>query len=97
MMDMVAARLGSPRLSSRSDIAFGLVERRLGEATWFAGEEFTAADIMMVYPLTGARAHADRDISKSPNLLAYLKRVAERPGYRAAMAKAEPDSPPNLD
>lgn len=90
MMDMTAQRLGAPRSSDRSDIAFALVERRLGAATWFAGDDFTAADIMMVFPLTRARAAAGRDIAGLPNLAAYLERVRARPAYQAAMAKAEP-------
>jgi glutathione S-transferase len=96
MMDMTARRLGAEPASSRSDIGFDLVEKRLGEATWFAGEVFTAADILMVFPLTRARAFSGRDISASPNLLAYLKRVGERPAFRTAMAKAEPDRAPLL-
>jgi glutathione S-transferase len=97
MMDMVAKRLGAASISSRSDIAFQLVEQRLGEATWFAGDDFTAADIMMVFPLTSGRAFSGRDISDSPNLRAYLKRIAERPAYRAAMASAEPGRSLMLD
>jgi glutathione S-transferase len=96
MMDMVADHLGANRLSSRSDRAFDLVEQRLGEAEWFAGEEFTAADILMVYPLTSGRLFSGRDISHLPNLLAYLQRIGARPAYRAAMAKAEPHGTPNL-
>lgn len=97
MMDMVARRAGMPMLSRRTDIAFELVEQRLGEARWFAGNEFTAADIMMIYPLTRARGSSGRDISGLPNLRAYLQRVGERPGYRAAMARAEPGAPLPLD
>jgi glutathione S-transferase len=97
MMDMTAKRLGGAATSSRTDKAFALVEQRLGEGPWFAGQEFTAADIMMVYPLTRARAVSGYDISSSPNLLAYLARIGARPGYQAAMAKAEPDAPPPLD
>lgn len=93
MLDSVSRRLGVPRVSSRTDLAFSLVERRLGEARWFAGDEFTAADIMMVYPLTRSRISMGRDISGLPNLLAYLARVADRPAYRTAMARAEPDLP----
>jgi glutathione S-transferase len=96
MMDVTAQRLGSAAMSGRTDLAFKLAEQRLGEATWFAGDEFTAADILMVFPLTTARAVSARDISGSPNLLAYLQRIGQRPAYRAAMAKAEPDASPNL-
>jgi glutathione S-transferase len=48
---------------------------------------------MMVFPLTRARAFSGRDISDSPNLVAYLKRIGDRAAYRSAMAKAEPHLP----
>jgi glutathione S-transferase len=96
MMDVVAKRLNAPSISGRTDNAFRLVEARLGAAEWFAGDRFTAADIMMLFPLTSARAFSGRDISGSPNLLAYLKRVGERAAYKAAMAKAEPNRAPLL-
>jgi glutathione S-transferase len=97
MMDTTAQRLGAPPASARSDLGFALVERRLGQAPWFAGAAFTAADIMMVFPLTRARAFSGRDIAGMPNLRDYLRRVGERPAYVRAMAKAEPDNPPPLD
>jgi glutathione S-transferase len=93
MMDMTAQRLGSSPAGGRTDIGYALVEQRLGEVEWFAGEEFTAADIMMVFPLTRARAVSGRDLADFPNIRAYLQRIGERPAYRAAMAKAEPDQP----
>ncbi len=96
MMDVVAKRLNAPSISQRTDNAFRLVEQRLGQAPWFAGDDFTAADIMMLFPLTSARVFSGRDISGSPNLLAYLKRVGARAGYQRAMAKAEPNRPPLL-
>ena len=97
MMDMTAKRLGAEPGSSRTSIAFDLIEQRLGEADWFAGEKFTVADILMGFPLTRARAFSGQDISSRPNLRAYLQRVGARPGFRAAMAIAEPDHPPQLD
>jgi glutathione S-transferase len=97
MMDMTAKRLGGPPMSGRTDLGFKVIEERLGKAKWFAGDEFTAADILMVFPLTRARLVSDRDISGMPNLLAYLKRIGERPNFRKAMAIAEPNMPPRLD
>ena len=63
-----------------------IAEERLGQAVWFAGDTFTAADIMMVFPLSVMRKVQDRDISALPNIVAYLKRVGERVAYRAAVA-----------
>lgn len=101
MMQMIASTIGGPDaagfLAQRGDAAFAMVEKRLGEATWFAGESFTAADIMMVFGLTTMRAFVARDISGYPNLLAYLKRIGERPGYQSAMAKGDPGMPLKLD
>ena len=37
-------------LCSRLDTAYAMIEARLGEATWFAGEAFTLADIVMLFP-----------------------------------------------
>jgi glutathione S-transferase len=83
-------------LKDRSDRAFALVERRLGAAPYFAGDEFTAADIMMLFPLSTMRAFAQRDLSLQPHIRAYLKRIGERPAYRRAMAKGDPGMSPML-
>ena len=82
---------------TRSEAGFALADTRLAEATWFAGDTFTAADIMMVFPLTTMRAFTRRDLSAYPNILAYLGRIGERPAYRRAMQKGDPDMKPLLD
>jgi glutathione S-transferase len=87
---------GSEQLRKRGELAFAMVETRLGEAAYFAGDAFTAADIMMHYPLTSMRRPVPRDISGYPNLLAYLQRIGARPAYRRAMAKADPGLAPML-
>ena len=97
MMDMVAKRMGAEPMGGRTDLGFAMVEARLGEAQWFAGSEFTAADVMMVFMLTSGRVHSGRELGASPNLRAYLQRVGARPAYQAAMAKAEPQRGPMLD
>jgi glutathione S-transferase len=74
----------------------GHVDERLSKVPWLAGEEFTAADIMSVFSLTTMRAFAPTDLSPYPNILAYLKRVGERPGYQKAMKKGDPDMMPAL-
>ena len=103
MISMIMGVLGigeehplSAALSSRGVNAFTLIEKRLGEALWFAGPRFTAADIIMVFPLTTMRAFAPMDLSPFPNIRAYLKRVGERPAYQRAMAKGDPGFTPML-
>ncbi|WP_321818692.1 MULTISPECIES: glutathione S-transferase [unclassified Paraburkholderia] len=58
---------------------------------WLAGTDFTIADIMIMFPLTGMRAFIPVDLSSYSNLSAYLRRVVNRPAFRSAMAKAEPN------
>ena len=80
----------------RTERAFALVERRLGAVSYFAGDDFTAADIMMLFPLTTMRAFVQRDLAPLPHLRAYLKRIGARPGYQRAMAKGDPGVAPLL-
>ncbi|KAM3068902.1 hypothetical protein ACMFMG_004076 [Clarireedia jacksonii] len=75
----------------------GHLEQRLGQVTWLAGDDFTAADVMSFWSLTGMRVFAPVDLSGYPNILAYMKRVGNRPAYRTAMAKGDPDRESCLD
>jgi glutathione S-transferase len=68
------------------------VDAELGAGPWFAGANFTAADIMMVFPFTTMRHFLDYDVAPYANILAYLERIAARPAYRRAMALAGPKS-----
>ncbi|MBV9529089.1 glutathione S-transferase family protein [Sphingomonas sp.] len=70
--------------------AYESADERLGETPYFAGTEFSAADIMMVFPLTTMRAFAPVDLAPYPNIRAYLGRIGQRPAFRRAMAKADP-------
>jgi glutathione S-transferase len=83
-------------LRARGDRAFDLVEARLGKAPYFAGEAFTAADIMMLFPLTTGRVFIPRDLAPYPNIRAYLKRIGERPAFQRAAKKGDPDLTPLL-
>jgi glutathione S-transferase len=84
-------------LKARSERAFLLVEKRLEGAAYFAGKDFTAADIMMLFPLTTMRAFVQKDLTAFPNIKAYLKRVGARPAYQRAMQKGDPGMSPKLD
>jgi glutathione S-transferase len=65
------------------------LETELAARPWFAGEEFTAADIMMSFPLEAARHRAGLG-SGRPNLTDWLERIHARPAYGAALAKGGP-------
>lgn len=84
-------------VQTRFDRVMQLVDARLCEAAYFAGGEFTAADIMSVFSLTTMRLFQPVDLQRYPGVRAYLKRIGERPAYRRAMAKGDPDLVPLLD
>ena len=86
MIDMLAQRMGR---------AYAMLEDRLGRAPYLAGPDFTAADIITMFPLTVMRSFAPRDLT--PSVRAYLHRIGERPAYRIAMEKADPGMTPNLN
>lgn len=100
--DLVIGTLGREEnditraLQARGDKAFAMVEARLSRCSYFAGSEFSAADIIMFFPLTTMRLFTPRDMSPYPNTLAYLQRVGQRQAYQRAMRKAEPDLLPLL-
>jgi glutathione S-transferase len=75
---------------ARVDRAFDHVNARTGEADYFAGREFTSADIMMGFSLTTMRYFQPYDLKRCPNVLAYLARISARPAYRRAMEKGDP-------
>lgn len=100
---MMVRRAGPPTdhpvlvsVQGRLDKVMALVEARLGEAAYLAGDEFTAADIMSVFSFTTMRLFQPMDLAPYPHLRAYLQRVGERPAYRRAMAKGDPDLTPML-
>lgn len=100
---MMVSRAGLPAdhpvlvsVQGRLDKVMALVEERLGEAAYLAGEEFTAADIMSVFSFTTMRLFQPMDLEPHPNVRAYLQRIGERPAYRRAMAKGDPDLVPML-
>jgi glutathione S-transferase len=101
LMFVNQARLGADHpvqaaAQGRLDRVMAHVEARLGQAPWLAGREFTAADIMSVFSLTTMRLFQPIDLALYPNIRAYLQRVGQRPAYRRAMARSDPDLAPML-
>lgn len=64
------------------------MEAELGKASWFAGEQFSAADIQMSFPVEAAAVRAG--LGKYPNLAHFLARIHARPAYQRALAQGGP-------
>jgi glutathione S-transferase len=67
------------------------MEQELGKSTWFAGDEFTAADVQMSFPLEAAASRAGLG-DKYPNLMRYLTAIHDRPAYKKALEQGSPYS-----
>ena len=65
------------------------LESELAGRDWFAGDEFSAADIMMSFPLEVARGRAGLG-DERPNLIDWLERIHARPAYAEALRKGGP-------
>ena len=65
------------------------LERELGAREWFAGNAFSAADVMISFPLEAARSRAGLD-ERYPNILAWLARIHARPAYQRALEAGGP-------
>jgi glutathione S-transferase len=82
-----AARQGyvAPNLKT----LFDFVEAELARSPWFAGEEFSAADVMMSFPIEAAGARGDA-FKGRPKLAAFIERIHARPAYRKALVRGGP-------
>jgi glutathione S-transferase len=60
------------------------MEGELKDRPWFAGDDFSAADIQMSFPLEAAAARGGLDAGR-PRLMDFLERIHARPAYRRAI------------
>ena len=74
-----------PQIDLHLDYLEAEIGRR-GHKGWFAGPEFSAADIQMSFPLEAAAARAGLGASR-PGLMAFLDRIHARPAYRRALER----------
>jgi glutathione S-transferase len=65
---------------------FDFVESELNAHTWFAGEQFTAADVQMSFPLEIAVPRAGLNASR-PKSIAFLERIHARDAYKRALER----------
>ncbi len=64
-----------------------LIEAELTRSPWFAGDAFTAADVMMSFPVEAA---GRRVPGARPHMEAWLATIHARPAFQAALAKGGP-------
>ncbi len=82
----IAGRVKKGFIQPNINRQLDFMEAELSKSAWFAGGEFTAADIQMSFPLEAAAARAGLDASR-PKLMEFLGRIHAREPYRAALER----------
>ncbi|MEQ8749963.1 MAG: glutathione S-transferase [Amphiplicatus sp.] len=75
-----------PNLKAQLDY----LEGELGKSEWFAGPEFSAADVMMSFPLEASAQRAGLTAKTYPKLAAFLEKIHARPAYKRALERGGP-------
>ena len=89
MARRIAAGVKSAFIQPQLTRHLDFMESELGRFSWFAGEEFTAADIQMSFPLEAAASRAGLDASR-PKLFGFLNRIHARESYKRALQRGGP-------
>ncbi len=68
------------------ELQFDYIEAELHKSTWFVGQEFTAADIQMSFPLELLASNA-KDLENRPKIQEFVDRIHARPAYKRALER----------
>lgn len=82
--------IGSTITNQRFKNSLVMLNERVGNNIWLAGDEFTAADIMLVFPLTTMRYFYPFSLEEYSGIVGYLGRIGRREAYQKAMRKIDP-------
>ena len=86
----ISARVKATFITPQLETHLSYMESELGKTTWFAGQELTAADIQMSFPVEAAKQRAGLTASTHPKLHAFLERIHARPAYVRALERGGP-------
>jgi glutathione S-transferase len=95
LLKLIVARLGIFGWAARGfvdaqiKLHLDYLEKELDNKEWFAGDKFSAADIMMSFPLEAASSRGGLNASR-PNLMSFLARIHARPAYQRALSRGGP-------
>ena len=84
---VLATLIAATDTNLRNNLDF--MEAELARSPWFAGDEFSAADVIMSFPVEVSADRAGLDASR-PRLWNYLERIHARPAYRRARERGGP-------
>jgi glutathione S-transferase len=81
----IVAKVRKLWIGPQTELHFSYLEGELKDRRWFAGEEFSAADVQMSFPIEAAKAQGL--LNDKPRLQDFLKSIHARPAYQRALAK----------
>lgn len=86
IINLIFKAVGKKYLNPNIKLEINAIEEHLKKHEWFAGSEFTAADVMMGFMLeaiAGRMAH----ISSHPNIIRFVGGIHERAAYQQAIKR----------
>ncbi len=85
----IVAKVSAGFITPQLKLHLDFLENELSDRRWFAGEEFSAADIQMSFPIEAAAHRAGVNAGR-PRLMDFLQRIHARPAYRRALERGGP-------
>jgi glutathione S-transferase len=82
----IAAGTDKSLLNPQIGANFMFLEMELAQREWFAGPEFSAADIQMSFPLEASAARSPL-FKQLPKLSSFVARIQARPAYKRALER----------
>lgn len=95
LLKLYMGRLGDaaaplkPRVDGEIAAHLAYMDAALADRPWFAGPDFTSADIQMSFPVEAAASRGGL-APHFPRLADFLTRIQSRPAYRRAIDKGGP-------
>ena len=86
----ISAQVKKSFLNPNLDRQFQYLEGVLAKQPWFCGQDMTAADIMMSFPLEAAMDRASDASSNLPRIKAFVERIHALPTYKKALEVGGP-------
>jgi glutathione S-transferase len=85
----IADKVMTSFVTPQIDLHLDYVESELARYPWFAGDDFSAADIQMSFPLEAAAARA-AGAKRRPHTAGFISRIRARPAYQRALERGGP-------
>lgn len=83
----VTSKVEQGLIAPQLELHFQFIEAELGKSAWLAGEELSAADVQMSFPLEAATGRGGADRQRYPRIHAFMDRVRARPAYQRALER----------